>query len=130
MFFLCIDLKKDTDTNFLSKLLEGYAPFLSMSLRESFLTVKDSVAAAPGPSTYNPKVHDHVTGGSTLSNQANRFLRTFEETPGPGHYTLTKDTDWKKNNKLNSFDDYQGQVSFFFFSIYIYQFQHDVDNFL
>jgi len=29
----------------------GYAPFLSMAVRESFLTVGKSLAAAPGPDT-------------------------------------------------------------------------------
>lgn len=33
----------------------GYAPFLSLSKRESFLTVKEQVAATPGPAQYLPQ---------------------------------------------------------------------------
>lgn len=33
---------------------EGYAPFQSMVVRESFLTVSDSLAVAPGPGHYSP----------------------------------------------------------------------------
>ena len=34
--------------------LDGYAPFLSMTSRTSFLNPNDSVIAAPGPGQYDP----------------------------------------------------------------------------
>ena len=62
--------------NFLPKLLsnyflsDGYAPFLSMTGRETFLDVSDSVMAAPGPGQYDPSVTgERVKGGHTLANR-------------------------------------------------------------
>ena len=34
--------------------LDGYAPFLSMTSRDTFLNPGDSVVAAPGPGQYDP----------------------------------------------------------------------------
>ena len=34
---------------------DGYAPFQSMSGRETLFHVGDSVVAAPGPGAYDPK---------------------------------------------------------------------------
>ncbi|CAL1526354.1 unnamed protein product [Lymnaea stagnalis] len=67
---------------------DGYAPFLSMSSRETFLKVTDQVVSAPGPGHYD--VHllgDGAKGGSSLSNKSKRFQDTAPETPGPGAYT-------------------------------------------
>jgi len=33
---------------------DGYAPFLSMTSRETFLNITDQVVAAPGPGHYDP----------------------------------------------------------------------------
>lgn len=33
---------------------DGYAPFLSMTSRETFLNISDQVVAAPGPGHYDP----------------------------------------------------------------------------
>lgn len=38
---------------FLNVIADGYAPFLSMSSRETFLNVSDQVVAAPGPGHYD-----------------------------------------------------------------------------
>lgn len=47
---------------------ENYAPFQSMSDRESFLTINEGVAAAPGPGHYTPLIGSGgVKGGSSLS---------------------------------------------------------------
>ena len=93
---------------------DGYAPFLSMSLRESFLTVKDHVVAAPGPGTYNPKIYDHINGSSTLANRSQRFQEKFDETPGPGSYDLSKASDWIKNkHRLQQFEVDFGVVCLF-----------------
>lgn len=50
-------------------ILDGYAPFLSMTGRETFLDVNDSVIAAPGPGAYDPgQAQFRIVGGHTLSN--------------------------------------------------------------
>ena len=35
--------------------VDGYAPFLSMTSRETFLNISDQVVAAPGPGHYDPR---------------------------------------------------------------------------
>lgn len=77
-----------------------------MSLRDTFLTVNDSKIAAPGPGTYNPKIYDCIPGGSTLANQSERFQEKHSDTPGPGCYTLSKESDWIKNRNSQGLDDY------------------------
>ncbi|XP_019620275.1 PREDICTED: sperm-tail PG-rich repeat-containing protein 2-like [Branchiostoma belcheri] len=74
---------------------DGYAPFLSMTGRETFLTVQDSVIAAPGPGHYDARfAQDRVSGGRTLQNKSRRFEEPASTTPGPGSYTLSKKSDW------------------------------------
>ncbi|XP_033103681.1 sperm-tail PG-rich repeat-containing protein 2-like [Anneissia japonica] len=79
---------------------DGYAPFSSMTRRETFLTVQDSVIAAPGPGQYDPLVcQDRIVGGRTLANRSQRFQETQfnkSKTPGPGSYNLSKSSDWIK----------------------------------
>ena len=49
---------------------EGYAPFQSTSIRESFLTISEGVAAAPGPGHYSPTINsDGAKGGRPLHNK-------------------------------------------------------------
>ncbi|XP_070544297.1 sperm-tail PG-rich repeat-containing protein 2-like [Ptychodera flava] len=74
---------------------DGYAPFSSMTPRESFLTVQDAVIAAPGPGQYDPAfAQDIVKGGKTLANKSKRFGDSTTYTPGPGTYNLSKKGDW------------------------------------
>ena len=48
----------------------GYAPFLSMAVRESFLTVGEQLAAAPGPGHYSHNTAFRPTkGGGILHNK-------------------------------------------------------------
>lgn len=55
--------------------LEGYAPFLSMSVRESFLTINKGVAAAPGPCYYSPSIDINCAkGGSSLNNKVSYYV--------------------------------------------------------
>ncbi|XP_039248162.1 sperm-tail PG-rich repeat-containing protein 2-like [Styela clava] len=79
---------------------DGYAPFLSMSGRETMFHVGDSVMAAPGPGAYDPKNPQFsIRGGRTLANQERRFANIASEhrmTPGPGSYNLSKKHDWIK----------------------------------
>lgn len=77
--------------------LDGFAPFLSMALRESFLTIKDEFTiTAPGPGAYNPRVSNYTKGASTLANREQRFIEKADETPGPGSYELSRQSDWLK----------------------------------
>ena len=68
-----------------------------MALRESFLTVKDEFTmTAPGPGAYNPRVSNYTKGASTLANREQRFTEKADETPGPGSYELSRQSDWLK----------------------------------
>ena len=51
--------------------LVGYAPFGSMTGRETFFDVNDQTMAAPGPGQYNPLLnhHEKVKGGQSLANK-------------------------------------------------------------
>lgn len=71
---------------------EGYAPFLSMSVRESFLTSNK----APGPGYYSPSIGYNCAakGGSSLNNKSGRFESFLSSTPGPGSYSIS--SDWPK----------------------------------
>ncbi|PIK59902.1 putative sperm-tail PG-rich repeat-containing protein 2 [Apostichopus japonicus] len=80
---------------------DGYAPFSSMNPRETFLTVQDSVIAAPGPGQYDPlNPQDRVVGGKSLANKSKRFDPVSSKTPGPGTYNLSKQSDWIKKTGL------------------------------
>ena len=57
---VCVPIRKTYNVQmllqallFLSFFTDSYAPFQSMSVRESFLTVNESLAAAPGPGHYS-----------------------------------------------------------------------------
>ncbi|CAI7995002.1 Sperm-tail PG-rich repeat-containing protein 2, partial [Geodia barretti] len=73
---------------------ESYAPFCSMAVRKSFLTVDQQLATAPGPSHYTPDLEDHVKGGDSLKSKAERFRDRLSRTPGPGTYSVSKRSDW------------------------------------
>ncbi|XP_065668260.1 sperm-tail PG-rich repeat-containing protein 2 isoform X2 [Hydra vulgaris] len=97
--------------NILFHKFDSYAPFLSVSLRESFLTIPESVAEIPGPGNYNPKLLTSIKGGSTLQNKTSRFTELNDELPGPGSYNinsewLSKQTQLdfgkSRNNSKNS----------------------------
>ncbi|XP_076823381.1 sperm-tail PG-rich repeat-containing protein 2-like [Clavelina lepadiformis] len=82
---------------------DGYAPFQSMSGRETMFYVSDSVMAAPGPGAYDPVFpQEHHAGGRPLANRSQRFSEsatTSGITPGPGRYNLSKKGDWVKAAK-------------------------------
>lgn len=86
---------------------DGYAPFLSMSMRNSFLAVKSDIAAVPGPGAYNPRIYETISGGSALANQSMRFHDKPRDTPGPGTYNLSKPSDWLKEQKYRCEDGVQ-----------------------
>ena len=54
--------------------LVSYAPFQSMSIRESFLTISEGVAAAPGPGYYTPLINSgNIKGGNSLTNKVSKY---------------------------------------------------------
>ncbi|KAK3802621.1 hypothetical protein RRG08_010392 [Elysia crispata] len=82
----------DADTINKSRIrADGYAPFLSMSSRETFLNVSDQVVAAPGPGHYDlNQLQDGARGGGSLANKSKRFTDSSTYTPGPGSYQAHK----------------------------------------
>ncbi|XP_046567757.1 sperm-tail PG-rich repeat-containing protein 2-like [Haliotis rubra] len=77
---------------------DGYAPFLSMTSRETFLNVTDQVVAAPGPGHYDPaKPQDAVKGGRTLANRSKRFNQPEKDTPGPGAYQVDMGIEFRQS---------------------------------
>ncbi|KAK2190263.1 hypothetical protein NP493_85g06019 [Ridgeia piscesae] len=76
---------------------DGYAPFSSMTGRESCIYPTDNVIAAPGPGQYDPREpQNYVKGGSTLQSRARRFVPRISETPGPGAYQVDQDLNLRK----------------------------------
>ncbi|CAH1795521.1 unnamed protein product [Owenia fusiformis] len=68
---------------------DGYAPFASMTNRETFFNIGDQVIAAPGPGQYDPGfAQDAIRGGKTLGNKEKRFKESATFTPGPGMYNM------------------------------------------
>ena len=53
---------------------ESYAPFCSMAVRRSFLTVGEQQASAPGPTHYTPTLEDDVKGGGSLKSKVCKTL--------------------------------------------------------
>ncbi len=67
-----------------------------MTVRETFLHVPDSVIAAPGPGHYDVTPQPRINGGASLASRAHRFNDPASRTPGPGTYSLSKQSDWIK----------------------------------
>uniref|UniRef100_A0A0B6ZU50 Sperm-tail PG-rich repeat-containing protein 2 n=1 Tax=Arion vulgaris TaxID=1028688 RepID=A0A0B6ZU50_9EUPU len=66
---------------------DGYAPFLSMSGRETCPVVSDQAVVAPGPGHYDISLlQDGPKGKGPLANKTKRFPNSISETPGPGAY--------------------------------------------
>lgn len=76
---------------------DGFAPFMSMTSRETFLNISDQIVAAPGPGHYDPRfAQDIVKGGKTMANKSKRFLESILENPGPGSYHTEKYTEFRQ----------------------------------
>lgn len=76
---------------------DGYAPFLSMTSRETFLNISDQVVAAPGPGHYDPGLaQENIKGGRTLANKSKRFTEQVVENPGPGAYNVERYTEFRQ----------------------------------
>lgn len=71
------------------RLKQAYVPFSSATPRESFLTVTDQLAAAPGPGYYTTSFSfDKPKGGETVSTKAARFVTPKPKAPDPGAYNI------------------------------------------
>eukprot|EP00800_Vazella_pourtalesii_P008640 TRINITY_DN22405_c0_g1_i1.p1 TRINITY_DN22405_c0_g1~~TRINITY_DN22405_c0_g1_i1.p1 ORF type:complete len:620 (-),score=132.17 TRINITY_DN22405_c0_g1_i1:61-1920(-) len=76
----------------------GFAPFLSMADRTTFLDIDEQIGKTPGPAHYMPQfAFDHVKGGRSLDSKTQRFRTKSMQVPGPGTYTTSKSADWLKN---------------------------------
>ncbi|KAM3867482.1 sperm-tail PG-rich repeat-containing protein 2 [Diretmus argenteus] len=66
-----------------------YAPFLSLTNRESVFTQSSESMTMPGPGQYDcSQVKSNVHGGKSLQNRSKRFKEVVSEIPGPGAYNV------------------------------------------
>ncbi|XP_052413427.1 sperm-tail PG-rich repeat-containing protein 2 [Carassius gibelio] len=76
----------------LSSKRDSYAPFLSLSSRESGFLGSGSALLSPGPGQYNSDItRNHILGGKSLQNRSKRFGDVVSDVPGPGEYNVTND---------------------------------------
>ncbi|XP_011948980.1 PREDICTED: sperm-tail PG-rich repeat-containing protein 2 isoform X1 [Cercocebus atys] len=66
----------------------SYAPFLSLTARESTFTIASSIEkAVPGPGHYNvSEAQCNIKGGHSLQNREKRFKKFISDNPGPASY--------------------------------------------
>ncbi|KAL6086244.1 hypothetical protein STEG23_038374, partial [Scotinomys teguina] len=66
----------------------GYAPFLSLSSRQSaYAVASDTGKTAPGPAHYNvSQAQYRIKGGHSLQNRETRFKKVILDGPGPASY--------------------------------------------
>ncbi|XP_071339187.1 sperm-tail PG-rich repeat-containing protein 2 [Trachinotus anak] len=65
---------------------DGYAPFLSLTNRQSVFTPTEMI---PGPGQYDSSpVKLNVHGGCSLKNRSKRFEKVVSGVPGPGAYNV------------------------------------------
>ncbi|KAK7933181.1 hypothetical protein WMY93_004077 [Mugilogobius chulae] len=75
---------------------DGYAPFLSLTNRQTAVTQPDSVSL-PGPGQYDPSpVQANIHGGASLQSRSRRFVAPVSEVPGPGTYQVLPAPGQKK----------------------------------
>ncbi|XP_069781764.1 sperm-tail PG-rich repeat-containing protein 2 isoform X2 [Narcine bancroftii] len=80
---------------------DGYAPFLSLTSRESVF-IAPGALLAPGPQHYdvNP-VQDHIKGGQSMKNREVRFKEVGANLPGPASYDVHPINFVEKVNKAS-----------------------------
>ncbi|KAJ8262641.1 hypothetical protein COCON_G00150980 [Conger conger] len=83
-----------------------YAPFMSLSGRETIFQMSVDEIEAPGPGEYDTRpVKSRVLGGRSLQNRSKRFEEAVSEIPGPGAYQVPQDTaaesarKWRRSAK-------------------------------
>lgn len=81
---------------------DSYAPFQSMSERESIFD--GTLMSAPGPGAYDIRfVRYKPPGGTSLANKSSRFGKVNQIKkliPGPGEYNINKSSDWIKTRSV------------------------------
>ncbi|XP_038558834.1 sperm-tail PG-rich repeat-containing protein 2 [Micropterus salmoides] len=70
-----------------TKLSDGYAPFLSLTNRQSIFNESSEMIPAPGQYDSSP-VKLNIHGGRSLQNRSKRFEDVVSEVPGPGAYNV------------------------------------------
>uniref|UniRef100_A0A9J8CQB2 Sperm tail PG-rich repeat containing 2 n=1 Tax=Cyprinus carpio carpio TaxID=630221 RepID=A0A9J8CQB2_CYPCA len=87
---------------FLSVSPDSYAPFLSLSSRESGFLGSGSGLLSPGPGQYNSDItRNHISGGKSLQNRSKRFDDVVSDVPGPGAYNVTNDVSPAEKRQTN-----------------------------
>lgn len=81
---------------------DSYAPFLSLSSRESGFLGSGSGLLSPGPGQYNSDItRNHISGGKSLQNRSKRFDDVVSDVPGPGAYDVTNDVSPAEKRQTN-----------------------------
>ncbi|XP_036382748.1 sperm-tail PG-rich repeat-containing protein 2 [Megalops cyprinoides] len=94
-----------------------YAPFMSLSSRETLFHVSATDIDSPGPGQYDTGVtKSHIVGGRSLQNRSKRFEENVSEVPGPGAYDVPpaghalwlrhigSESPWRKIAKMGTFN--------------------------
>ncbi|KAK7172586.1 hypothetical protein R3I93_002640 [Phoxinus phoxinus] len=80
----------------------SYAPFLSLSIRETGFLGSGSGLLSPGPGQYNSGItRSHVLGGNSLQNRSKRFDDVVSDVPGPGAYNVRHNVSPLENRTTN-----------------------------
>ncbi|XP_068559835.1 sperm-tail PG-rich repeat-containing protein 2-like isoform X2 [Cebidichthys violaceus] len=67
-----------------SKVADGYAPFLSLTSRQSVFSQSSERTPGPGHYDFSP-VKLNIHGGRSLQNRSKRFEESASKVPGPGN---------------------------------------------
>ncbi|XP_044873434.1 sperm-tail PG-rich repeat-containing protein 2 isoform X1 [Mauremys mutica] len=79
---------------------DGYAPFLSLTTRDSAFTIPNAEIDVPGPGRYDiSKVQNNIKGGKSPQNKEKRFKEISTDTPGPGSYNQPPAVELEINNR-------------------------------
>ncbi|XP_074922269.1 sperm-tail PG-rich repeat-containing protein 2 isoform X5 [Chelonoidis abingdonii] len=79
---------------------DGYAPFLSLTTRDSAFTIPKAEIDVPGPGWYDiSKVQNNIKGGKSPQNKEERFKEIITDTPGPGSYNQPPAMGLEINNR-------------------------------
>ncbi|XP_067264193.1 sperm-tail PG-rich repeat-containing protein 2 [Chanodichthys erythropterus] len=86
----------------LSGKYNSYAPFLSLSNRESGFLGLGSGLLSPGPGQYNSDItRNHILGGNSLQNRSRRFDDVVSDVPGPGAYNVMSNVSPSEKTTTN-----------------------------
>uniref|UniRef100_A0A8I3W9Z8 Sperm tail PG-rich repeat containing 2 n=1 Tax=Callithrix jacchus TaxID=9483 RepID=A0A8I3W9Z8_CALJA len=93
----------------------SYAPFLSLTARESAFTIASSIEkAVPGPGHYNvSEAQCNIKGGHSLQNREKRFKKFISDNPGPASYdqSYPRTQDIMNRKVLEAKEHLQSKIS-------------------